>query len=313
MSITAAAAGIVYGLCCRFIAGEPWAASWFPAMSIGFIFGVPLAMGFLSVHLAGPSPRFNFLQAVVPSLIGLGFTLALAWEGLICIMLWLPLVVVLSLLGGLVAHLGYRNSGRRPPPATMLVIFLPFMVKPLEPQSTSMRVVGNVIDINASAETVWKNIAQVPAIADDEHGFAWSHVIGFPRPIAATIDKQGVGAVRHATFERNVAFIERVTVWDEPRDLAFDIDVGHIPAEGLDEHVTVGGPYFDVLEGSYHIEERDNGIIRLHLASTHRLSTAFNLYAHLWTDFIMSDTQRHILEVIKRRSEATGAASAPGR
>lgn len=313
MSIIAAAVGITYGLCCRVVAGEQWAASWFPAMSVGFIFGVPLAMGFTSVFLAGPSPRFRALQALIPSLIGLGFTLALAWEGLICIMLWLPLVVVLSLIGGLIAHLVHRNSSRKQPPAAMLVLFLPFLVKPVEPQSTSMRVVSNTIDIHATASSVWTNIAQVPAIADDEHGFAWSHVIGFPRPVAATIDTQGIGAVRHATFERNVEFIERVTVWDEPRDLAFDIDVGHIPAEGLDEHVTVGGPYFDVLEGHYHIEERDNGVVRLHLSSTHRLSTAFNAYAHLWTDFIMSDTQRHILEVIKRRCETSGAANAQGR
>jgi hypothetical protein len=33
------------------------------------------------------------------------------------------------------------------------------------------------------------------------------------------------------------------------------------------------------------------------------LSTRFNFYSSLWTDFIMSDTQQYILEVIKRRCE----------
>ena len=109
--------------------------------------------------------------------------------------------------------------------------------------------------------------------------------------------------MRHATFERGVEFLERVTTWDEPRDLGFDIAAGTIPATGLDEHVTVGGKYFDVLEGHYHIEPLANGDMRLHLTSTHRLSTSFNVYAHLWTDFIMSDTQRYILAIIKRRCE----------
>lgn len=300
-SITAAALGIAYGLSCRFVAGEPWASSWFPAMSVGFIFGVPFVMGFASVYFAGARRTPPIAQAVVPSLIGLAATLALAWEGLICVVLWLPLVAILSLVGGVVAWAVLRFKGR--PPAAMLVFVLPFILRPLEPHAISMREVTNSIDIHAPAERVWQNIAEVPAIEDREHGFAWSHVIGFPRPIAATIDRRGVGALRHATFERGVEFIERVTQWDEPKDLAFDIDVGHIPAQGLDEHVTVGGPYFDVLEGHYHIEPLADGTTRLHLTSTHRLSTAFNAYARLWTDFIMADTQRHILEVIRGRCE----------
>ena len=45
------------------------------------------------------------------------------------------------------------------------------------------------------------------------------------------------------------------------------------------------------------------GRVRLVLTSTHRLSTTFNLYARLWTDFVMGDVQEAILRILKNRCE----------
>jgi hypothetical protein len=102
-----------------------------------------------------------------------------------------------------------------------------------------------------------------------------------------------------------VLFVETVDVWEPGRALAFSIhaDPDTIPATTLDAHVTVGGPYFDVLRGRFDIEPVGPGRVRLHLSSQHRLSTGFNGYARLWTDFIMADVQAYILEIVKRRAE----------
>ena len=59
-------------------------------------------------------------------------------------------------------------------------------------------------------------------------------------------------------------------------------------------------------EGEYRIEPlapEGSGRVRLRLESRHRLSTRFNPYAGLWTDFILGDTQRYILEALKERCE----------
>ena len=61
------------------------------------------------------------------------------------------------------------------------------------------------------------------------------------------------------------------------------------------------------LSGAYSIEPRPDGGVVLHLSSEHRLSTTFNRYAGLWTDFIMSDTQQYILRIIKHRAESIAA------
>jgi hypothetical protein len=75
----------------------------------------------------------------------------------------------------------------------------------------------------------------------------------------------------------------------------------------LDQHVTVGGEFFDVLQGAYRIDPigpTDAGVT-LHLESRHRVSTRFNPYARLWTDFLMADIQESILEVVRARAEAS--------
>jgi hypothetical protein len=89
------------------------------------------------------------------------------------------------------------------------------------------------------------------------------------------------------------------------RILAFNIfaDPKSIPPKALDEHVMVGGKYFDVLEGKYEIKKISVEKIKLYLTSTFRLSTRFNFYSGLWSKLIMRDIQKKILEIIKQRSE----------
>jgi hypothetical protein len=152
---------------------------------------------------------------------------------------------------------------------------------------------------------VWDQIKSVPEIRKDELQPSWSRRIGFPDPIAATLSHEGVGGVRQASFSGGVLFIETVDVWEPGHRLAFSIhpETAQIPNTTLDEHVTVGGPYFDVLRGEYRIEPLSNGKVRLHLTSWQRVSTDFNWYAHLWTDAVMSDLQKRILYVVQQRAE----------
>ena len=101
------------------------------------------------------------------------------------------------------------------------------------------------------------------------------------------------------------AFTETVTEVQNEKVLAFDIeaDPNSIPPAALDEHVLVGGRFFDVLEGRYEIEKISDAHVRLHLTSRFRLSTGFNFYSGLWSKLIMSDIQKNILRIVKNRSE----------
>ena len=66
--------------------------------------------------------------------------------------------------------------------------------------------------------------------------------------------------------------------------------------------MTIGGTFFDVLDGEYTLEQRPDGVL-LHLSSHERLSTHLNPYAGQWTDAVMRAIQEQILEVIRHRAE----------
>ena len=132
--------------------------------------------------------------------------------------------------------------------------------------------------------------------------------------VEATLSHEGVGGVRHASFDGGVLFIETIDLWQPQRRLAFSIkaQTAQIPPTTLDEHVTVGGDFFDVLRGEYTLELLPHGTTRLHLESQHRVSTDFNWYAHLWTDAIMADLQNTILLVVKNRCESAADPASLG-
>lgn len=319
----AVALGLTYGLTMRLLAGDILSTSdgAFEVMTVGFIYFVPVIIGFLTVYVSpGETPSWgrSVLLPLVPMTLTLAAAFALFWEGLICIVVWLPLAAVLAMGGGLVAAIARRLIGRPRPMVLAGAAVFPFAVMLAEdrmPAVPQTHVVEDVVVIAASPEAVWDEIRSVPAIAPAELGGSFAHAIGFPRPIAAELEGTGVGSVRHASFEGGVVFREVVTEWAENRALAFTIDPGAVPPETFDQHVAVGGPYFDVLDGRYVIEPISPAAdgaprVRLRLASTHRLSTTFNGYTRLWTDLFMRDIQQAILDVIRDRAEGAAVAQA---
>ncbi|MEY4488819.1 MAG: hypothetical protein RIQ79_1327 [Verrucomicrobiota bacterium] len=310
------ATGAGYGLFARLVFGGHMDTSdVFAVMTSAFILGVPIALGFVTIWLgeSGEKPgwRVCLLRPWEAALVCLAACLALAWEGLICVMLWVPLVLILSSFGGLLAGLAWRvfRADRSRTLCLAVVALAPFAAAPLENlrvAATEIRHVDTHIDIHAGPHTVWQQIKTVPRITEREQRGEFIHWIGFPRPLEARLEGEGIGAVRYATFERDVLFIETITEWVPDQRLAFSIhaDAKNIPPTTFDEHVTIGGPYFDVLDGSYRIEALGNGVVRLHLSSRQRLSTGFNFYSHLWTEYLMARLQNYILEVIKTRCEA---------
>jgi hypothetical protein len=80
-------------------------------------------------------------------------------------------------------------------------------------------------------------------------------------------------------------------------------DPHDIPSTTMDEHIVIGGDYFDVLDGTYELQQLNDSTYRIHLYSHFKLSTTFNFYASWWAGWIMKDIQNNILQVIKQRAE----------
>ena len=309
--IFGAVVGAIYAVLIRLAAGTHLPRRYLEVISIAFIFLGPFAVGFITVFIAERGGRRRWwvwcLLPWVPVTVGSLTTILLYLEGTICVVMFLPIGLALSTFGGITAAIVVRLTKTPAPQITTLacVAILPLIFAPIETQiqpTNATRRVATSIDIAASPETVWAHIERVPPIQESEFPHAWTTAIGFPKPDQATLSFEGVGGVRHATFKGGVLFVETIDQWEPNKKLAFAIHPEQVPSRTLDEHVTVGGQYFDVLRGEYTIEPLANGT-RLHLSSQHRVSTTFNWYSQLWTDAAMRDIQRSILFVIKHRCE----------
>ncbi len=293
-------------------------------MSLSFLFLGPFLAGVLTVAQGTrkePWPvRAWLLAPWIPILFNILLALAIRWEGIICAVFIVPPALVSASLGGALAgslqrRLHSRVSRTLIPCFAVLPLVFALAETALQ-QPLQTRQVNTAILIHAAPSVVWLNIERVRPIQPPELRFSWANTIGFPRPVEATLSHEGVGGVRDASFERGLAFTETVTDWQPLQRLAFTIqaNTSAIPSTTLDEHVTVGGRFFDVLAGEYALEPLADGSTLLHLSSRERLSTDFNAYAALWSDAVMRDMQSNILHVIQQRCEreqqqATAAAS----
>ena len=275
-------------------------------MTLGFLFLAPFSIGVVTVALTDPK-QMTWVRALfwpwISVVLGILVALAMKWEGYICIVMFIPVGLIMSALGGALAKVIFAR--RANPMVLASFVLLPMASQVIEYQfrlPLTYHEVNSEIHIRARPEDVWDEIKSVRTIQKAELADSWVHKIGFPRPLDAVVNHEGLGGVREARFERGLVFDETIDTWEEPQALGFQIAARPVPPETLDEHVTIGGQYFDVLHGLYEIEPAADGVI-LHLKSRFRLSTRFNFYSALWTDLIMHRIQDDILSVIQARSE----------
>jgi hypothetical protein len=279
-------------------------------MTCGFLFIVPFAIGALTVRLAPAEFRKSISYAIFVPWVSIGIvaigSIALYLEAAICILMAVPLFAFFSSLGGYVFRAKVTDANKSSQNAMLGIILLaPYIVTPLElkiPETNTYRTVETQIVINAPVSRVWENIVSIPSINAQEQGFSVFHFFGVPKLLEAELAGEGIGASRNVKFDNGLSFVETVTDWDTLNRVTFSIKPD-VESQAPAPYSMVGGTYFAVTGMSYWIEDIGQGKVILHLRSLHRLSTHFNSYAGLWTDFMLSNLQSYVLRMIKVRAE----------
>jgi len=283
----------------------------FEVMSVTFLFCLPTIVGALTVFLSDREKveklSYRIMAPWIPISLFLIITLAFAIEGWACWLMILPVFLIAASIGGLIG--GYLKLKKQDNRLNIsLMVLIPFLFAPLESlinKLPSTYEAYTYIDIKGEPEKIWDNVTRVEAIKEDEDSGWLNKFLGFPRPVKAELDFEGVGAYREAVFTNGLVFHETVTEYQDNKLMVFDIKAypHEIPSTTLDEHVVIGGNYFNVLNGKYELEDLGNGLHRLHLSSKFEMKTTFNFYAGWWGKWIMKDIQNNILKVEKKRVE----------
>jgi hypothetical protein len=275
--------------------------------------GTPLLMGAASAWFYNRVRSHSFLASaglgaisVIGGLLGMFF---FALEGAICLIMVVPMAMPVAAFGGLLGK-AIADVSRRPAfELAAALMMLPlwtcgerFLVN--EPE----RVVLTTVEIDAPPAVVWNNVVSFPDLPAER---SWYFHLGIACPERARIFGRGVGAIRHCEFSTG-AFIEPITVWDEPRRLAFDVTNQPPPMFELSLYPNVHPPhltgFLHSTRGEFRLIELPSGHTRLEGRTWYQSATYPSWYWSAWYDFWIHKIHERVLTHIKSLAEDSAAS-----
>lgn len=301
--------GALVGLVLRLIfSGKPGDA--YATMLGSFIYLAPLIVGAVTVYLAERlQPRSWLYYAGAGFLANVLFvlgSLVVLIEGMICAVVIAPLFGLMGAVGGLLMGVVCRWTGR---PGRMLscAALVPLVLGALEPAlpiAKRLRTVERSVAIAASPAQVWHAIQHATDIQPHEVERGWIFRIGVPLPQGGITEETAEGRVRRITMGKSVHFDQIVTRWEPERlmRVRYRYAADSFPPNAMDEHVVLGGHYFDVEEADYELTPQGE-TTQLTIRMRYRVSTPFNWYADPIARALFADFEAVMLELYRRRSE----------
>lgn len=272
--------------------------------------GLPVAVSFLSGFIISFRRTVPFGVAYwisVASILVLGaLILITAIDGLICLVMALPLAVLLCLVGsslGWMVARACRGGARSVLPLSLILLF-PGLVafdKATAP-AVPVRAVTTSVEVRAPVDAVWDQVIAFPRISEPPTGI---FRFGIAYPIEARIDGSGVGAVRHCVFSTG-SFVEPITRWEKPSLLAFDVTSSPPPMRELSIYEHVNAPHLHghmvSHRGQFHLTD-SGGVVRLEGTTWYSHTLAPQWYWGPITDYLIHEIHGRVLNHIKRTTE----------
>lgn len=292
-----------------------WAAiSGLGSYGLSLFLALPFVMGYVSVwaHTRAHPRSYPDVLAVVSLSVSLAAAgiLAIAIEGIICVVMAAPIAWLLALLGGSLAYVIHSEPGLRQAETStfgVVLLALPLLMglEHASPPAVPRFQVRTSIEIAAPPEVVWKRIIAFPPLAKpDELFFRYG---GVAYPIEARIQGEGLTADRECRFSTG-SFKEPILAWETNKHFAFGV---------ADEPLlmTETSPYGQI--HVRHLEDRDfqperadfvltplpNGGTRLEGTTTYQNKMWPGQYWRLYTDAIVHTIHRRVFEHVKQLSE----------
>ncbi|HSL55763.1 MAG TPA: DUF805 domain-containing protein [Pyrinomonadaceae bacterium] len=279
---------------------------WGLFVAIPFFLGLNTTMIY-SFHQPRSLGKCLLVALLSTGLVGLAL-LAFAFEGVICLAMALPLAVPLALFGGLIGYVLQKRisfSTTRLRVASVVCLVVPGLIL-LEygmGETPPLYEVKTSVVIKSDVQTVWTHVvtfSQLPPPTET------MFKTGIAYPIRAEMHGHGVGAERHCVFSTG-PFVEPITVWDEPRLLAFDV-TGQPPAmEELSIYSNVHPPhlndYFLAKRGQFELKPLPDGSTLLEGTTWYQNRYWPAPYWHLWSDYVIDGIHNRVLLHIKSLAE----------
>jgi hypothetical protein len=275
---------------------------WLRSYGLTTFLGTPFLMGLVVGAVANRGRARPTGQTMI--LVGFGLAVAavslllVAFEGIVCLVMALPLAAPLALLGALV---GRSLAIARTPAAgmAMLLVIMPAgSLLDRTVDTDAVRVVTTSVDVHAAPSRVWQRVVSFPDITERP---GWPFRLGLAYPLRARIEGTGVGAIRNCEFTTG-SFREPITAWQEPSRLAFDVTDQPAPLREWSPYSQVYAPhlegFFRTTHGEFRLVPLPDGGTRLEGRTWYVLRMAPAAYWTPITDAILHRIHRRVLRHI---------------
>lgn len=278
-------------------------------MTASFLVAVPFIIGALIAYIQNCQYAVSFVQTFKVIVIFLVFLLIFAIivlrEGAICVAIMMPILFFGMIIGAALMK-WLCHTIWKPHKIVYSIALLPFILLPL-PEKTQLHYdqVQKSIVIDAPADVIWQQLNHANHIQPQEFKPSLLYSIGVPYPISGMTKSTNEGLIRYSTWQKNIHF-EEIIQQSKPNQYlswTYRFAPDSIPQGALDDHVTIGGKYFDLKYTSFELSPMNAQQTQLTLKIDYRISTEVNFYANRVAQLMVHDFSNVILDFYKNRSE----------
>jgi uncharacterized membrane protein YhaH (DUF805 family) len=275
---------------------------------VGTPFTMGAVTGFAYNRLRPASRAETIRTTIVMLLAALGLTLLLGTEGIICVLMAMPLIVPIALMGALVGREIARRSPHDLGPAIASALLpLAAVLQPSHDAGRTLHEVRSAIEIAAPADRVWPHVIAFAPITDAPD---LPFRLGIAAPLSARIVGDGVGAIRYCEFTTG-PFVEPITAWEPARRLAFDVAGSPPVMRELGLYSTISPPhlqgYLRSRHGEFRLVRLPDGHTRLEGSTWYELQMAPEGYWQVLADYFIHRIHARVLAHIKEETERIAA------
>jgi len=279
--------------------------------------GVPFAVGFLVValmRLFGPQTLARCMGVPVLSALALslGF-LAMGLEGIICIVMAIPLAGPPLIGGAAIAYWLFHERDLDPARSAGTIAFLlicGIVGEPLLRDEPTPRIVTDSVIVHASAADTWNAVVgldEVPSSAD------WIFRAGVACPERTRIITPAAGGYRVCRLSTG-NLIEQIEVFDPEHTLRWRTRSTPPPIREMNPfHPDVDPPhlhgYYDTPRGEFVLEALGPQVTRLTRRTWYSQQLYPQAYWNFWAELAISRIHRTVLGHVRSMSEAGRAGA----
>lgn len=241
-------------------------------------------------------------------MLAVGSSLFAGLEGLVCIVMALPLAAPLGALGSWLVYRGEPSRLATGAGVAMLLLLPPASITWDTQARPPVFEVRSAITIAAPPERVWKHVVTFSELPEPRE---WFFRAGLAYPKRARIEGSGAGAIRYCDFSTG-PFVEPIEVWNEPRLLRFRVTANPAPmhewspyAQVLPRHLH---GYFVSRQGQFRLTPLPHNRTLLEGTTWYQHGLWPAEYWRWWSDAIIHRIHLRVLNHIRTLAEADGKA-----